>query len=103
MTLTHAHIDWQLNGELEAMGGLSAYQAISVSGEVASNFDSSVWVLQELTARGRASASLKLLDVGAIRSRYQGNPNLAVTSIDLLSQDAGVQEVSERRSPEIGN
>lgn len=84
----------RFKAEYEAMGGLAAYQALSLSGEEAGEgFDASVWVCEELAKRG-GLAGRRLLDVGAIRARYGNHPELAeAVSIDLLSQDAAVREV----------
>jgi hypothetical protein len=50
-------------------------------------------VLQELQQRGLSESRLQLLDVGAIKARYQSQQHWRVTSIDLLSQDDAVEEI----------
>lgn len=92
-----------LRGELQAMGGLEAYQAASRVGEkYGDGFDASQWVLKELpllrTDTNPFPSSLTLLDVGAIVARFPAavpgsDTRLEVRSIDLNSQHEDVEQV----------
>merc|ERR1711991_139671 len=80
------------------MGGLEAYQSVSVRGEKASGFDSSTFVLEELAKRA-VRGRFQLLDVGAIYHRYPARDErvpkglkLRVTAIDLTSSDERVKK-----------
>lgn len=87
--------------------GLDAYQRASLQGESASHaaeFDSSVWVLAELTkllneAKDASPGALALLDVGAIVHRFPdkltlegGDIPLSASAIDLNPRDERVQK-----------
>lgn len=98
-----------LNLELEKLGGIEAYQRASILGESSqSEFESSSWVLSEISNRYSnlvddtklsANEKISLLDVGAIVNHYpetfskwskkqtEIRNKLVVTSIDLNAQD----------------
>ena len=67
----------QLESELEAKGGIRAYQQASRMG--ASRFNSEKWLIKNLLSHSKA---VSLLDVGALTINY-ALPQVQVTSIDL--------------------
>ena len=81
-----------LQEHFEQMGGLKAYQKVSNLGESFGQFDTSVWVLQELKKRN-VEKKTKMLDVGCLKSRYHDIKNIDCDSIDLYSDDKRVQQV----------
>jgi 25S rRNA (adenine2142-N1)-methyltransferase len=92
-----------LQAQLEAMGGLDAYQAASRDGEAhGDGFDASQWVLAHLARRAathfESAAPLRLVDVGAIVARFPtavpgGRTALQVRSIDLNPQHKDVERL----------
>lgn len=91
----------EIQKEIEALGGLSAYQSASLRGETKGRFDSSSWVLEFLVANApqlSLPSVARVLDVGAIVEHYPANDprsaglpsKLEVTSIDLNPLAPGV-------------
>lgn len=84
----------ELNTQLNNMGGLKAYQALSLFGESVSGFNSSLFVLQQLRQLypQQQQRPLRLLDVGSIQCHYN-DPLVDAVSIDLYSDDPNVLNV----------
>jgi 25S rRNA (adenine2142-N1)-methyltransferase len=89
----------RLNAEIEALGGLPAYQQASLFGATAAEsgaFNSGIWVFHELHSMGllpRCSGlqRLRLLDVGALQDHWSSHSHLVeATAIDLNPQHPGV-------------
>eukprot|EP01134_Creolimax_fragrantissima_P002252 CFRG2252T1 len=91
--------------QLNDLGGLAEYQRASTAGEAAGGgFDSSRFVLKDLgevlkgrNRRGLKTPLAKLLDVGAIRHRYNPNDVARVgTKLDALSIDLETHLADEK-------
>ena len=90
----------ELKAELQALGGLHAYQQASLFGATAEEsgaFNSGIWVHNELHAMGllppaAGQRRLRLLDVGALQDHWSPHAQVVeATAIDLNPQHPSVQ------------
>jgi len=90
--------------ELEAMGGVDAYQKASVFNT--SLHSTSRWVAKRLRARGVLSQGQReprVLEIGAINTQLLMTPGLKVRAIDLNSQDALIVQQDFLQLPHGGD
>ena len=88
----------ELEGRLEEIGGIDAYQQASIIST--EHFKTSRWVLSQIsshlpatTSKKQTKEKLKVLEVGAINIQLQQVAHLDVRSIDINSQDARIEEI----------
>ncbi len=92
----------ELKAELEALGGLPAYQQASLFGATAEEsgaFNSGVWVYNELHAMNLLPPAdghrrLRLLDVGALQDHWSAHEQL----VDAVAIDLNPQHPNVRRA-----
>ena len=91
----------ELEGKIDKLGGIDAYQAASKLGETRNgSFNSAKWVVKQLQAHGvqrtaeESGGAVRLLDVGALDHNYSKQKKwIECTAIDLNPQSRKVAKV----------
>lgn len=94
----------QCSTELDAMGGVAAYQQASFFNT--SLHSTSRWVVRRLRARGLLGGRQpepRVLEVGAINAQLLSTPGLRVRAIDLHSSDPRIEVADFLQLPHGGD